>query len=135
MFITELKIMIWPLAKNIQNHYKQKTELYNKYSAVLRGEKHERKSRITKTSSTRRNENIKRNKTKRTTKGTEKTIWLQIQNKNKNDKTEVATVIQKQCKQSRAQKQKREEATAAAKDILNEILNVVPNLKINKNEL
>jgi hypothetical protein len=66
--------MIWPLAKNIQNHYKQKTELYNKYSAVLRGEKHERKSRITKTSSTRRNENIKRNKTKRTTKGTEKTI-------------------------------------------------------------
>ncbi len=45
---------------------------------------------------------------------------------------QAATVIRKQCK---AQKQNREEATAATKDILNDQLDIVPNMKIVHGEL
>ncbi len=43
-------------------------------------------------------------------------------------KTEAATLIQKQYRQ----KKNREEGTTIAKDILNDILDVVPNLKKGK---
>ena len=50
-------------------------------------------------------------------------------------KEQAAKIIQKQYKQNKVQKQNREEATAAAKDILNNILDVVPNLKLVNGEL
>ena len=51
--------------------------------------------------------------------------------KRKMTRTEAAIVIQKQYKQN----ENREEATTIAKDILNDILDVVPNFKMVKGEL
>ncbi len=51
--------------------------------------------------------------------------------KRKMTRTEAATVIRKQYKQ----KKNREEATTMAKDILDDILDVVPNLKMVNGEL
>ena len=113
-------------------------ELYNKYSAVVRKRnslnKEENKEKANKAA----REGMKllrATKPKEQQKEQRKPYDSKYELKRKMTNAEAATIIQKQYKQSKAQKQKKKEATAVAKDILNDILNVVPNLKIVNDEL
>ena len=109
-------------------------ELYNKYSAVVRKRNSLNKEENKEKANIAAREGMK---TLRTTRPKEqqkeqrKQYDTKYELKRKITRTEAATVIQKQYKQ----KKNREEATTIAKDILNDILDVVPNLKTVNGEL
>ena len=109
-------------------------ELYNKYSAVVRKRNSLNKEENKEKANIAAREGMK---TLRTTRPKEqqkeqrKQYDTKYELKRKMTKTEAATLIQKQYRQ----KKNREEGTAIAKDVLNDILDVVPNLKMVNGEL
>lgn len=113
-------------------------ELYNKYKNMinkrnsLNNEENKEKAN---TAAKEGMKKIRETRPKEQQKEQRKPYDKKYYEKKKLSKEEAAKIIQKQYKQNKAQKQNREEATAAAKDILNDILDAVPNLKIVDNQL
>ncbi len=109
-------------------------ELYNKYSAVVRKRNSLNKEENKEKANTAAREGMKTlrsTRPKEQQKEQRKPYDTKYEIKRKMTRTEAATLIQKQYKQ----KKNREEATTMAKDILNDILDVVPNLKMVNGEL
>ena len=113
-------------------------ELYNKYSAVVRKRnslnKEDNREKAN-TAAQKGMEKLRATRPKEQQKEQRKPYDSKYEIKRKMTKEQAAKIIQKQYKQNKVQKQNREEATAAAKDILNNILDVVPNLKLVNGEL
>ena len=109
-------------------------ELYNKYSAVLRKKKSLEKEENKEKANIAAREGMKTlrsTRPKEQQKEQRKPYDTKYELKRKMTRTEAATLIQKQYRQ----KKNREEGTTIAKNILNDILDVVPNLKMVKGEL
>lgn len=113
-------------------------ELYNKYKNMinkrnsLNNEENKEKAN---TAAKEGMKKIRETRPKEQQKEQRKPYDKKYYEKKKLSKEEAAKIIQKQYKQNKAQKQNREEATAAAKDILNDILDAVPNMKIVNGDL
>ena len=139
-----------PIGENIYNRIKEydmtsrkvflKTlstehrELYNKYSAVVRKRNSLNKEENKEKANTAAREGMKKireTRPKEQQKEQRKQYDAKYEIKRKMTKEQAAKIIQKQYKQ----KKNRDEATTIAKDILNDILDVVPNLKMVNGEL
>ncbi len=108
--------------------------LYNKYSAVVRKRNSLKNGENKEKANTAAKEGMKilrSTRPKEEQKEQRKPYDDKYRLKRKMTRTEAAIVIQKQYKQNK----NREEATTIAKDILNNILDVVPNLKMVNGEL
>ena len=109
-------------------------DLYNKYSAVVRKRNSLNKEENKEKANTAAREGMKKireTRPKEQQKEQRKQYDAKYEIKRKMTKEQAAKIIQKQYKQ----KKNRDEATTIAKDILNDILDVVPNLKMVNGEL
>ena len=112
----------------------EQRELYNKYSAVVRKRNSLNKEENKVNANTAAREGMKKireTRPKEQQKEQRKQYDAKYEIKRKMTKEQAAKIIQKQYKQ----KKNRDEATTIAKDILNDILDVVPNLKMVNGEL
>jgi hypothetical protein len=126
--ITSRKVFLNNLTEDQRTLYNKYKNMVNKRNSLNKEDNREKAN----TAAQKGMEKLRATRPKEHQKEQRKPYDTKYNEKRRMTREQAATVIQKQYK---AQKQNREEATAAAKDILNDILDVVPNLKLVNGEL
>lgn len=112
--------------------------LYEKYNAKIRSER--RKPRygdidIAKEKARNGMKTLREKRTKEEIKEQRKPYDQKYNQKRKLTREEAITIIQRQFRKKKEEEVKKEEATIIVTDILNEIINIAPNMKVVNGEL